>query len=95
VPHSLTIDPIDEDLLDELGRAASRQGRAPEDLARDLLAFALRAPPSADREKPDPTPDEVRRRAALLAELRDIRAMTLEPLVFNSTLAIRELRDAW
>ena len=92
--ESLTIENIDPDLVDELGRAAARRGARPEELARDLIAYGLRAPPAVARESARPlTADEERARAELLDELRQIRAMTLRPLAFDSTLIIREMRD--
>ena len=93
--ESLTIANMDPDLVDELGRVAARRGARPEDLARDLIAYGLRAPPSAGREAARPlTAEEERARDELLQELRDIRAMTLKPLAYDSALIIREMRDA-
>ncbi len=94
VSESLTIENIDPDLVDELGRVAARRGGRPEELARDLIAHGLRAQPSVERPTVRPlTAEEERARAELLQELRDIRAMTLKPLVFDSALFIREMRD--
>lgn len=95
MPESLTIEHMDPELVDELGRIAARRGSRPADVARDLIAYGLKAPPPAGREPPRPlTPEEQRSREALIAELRDIRAMTLKPLVYDSALIIREMRDA-
>jgi hypothetical protein len=94
VPETLTISDLDPALIDELKRAAARRGAPPEQLVRDLITYWLRAAPSVNREpvRP-PTADEQRRREALIGELRDIRAMTVQPLAFDSTLIIREMRD--
>ena len=95
MPESLTIEHIDPELVDELGRVAARRGTRPEDLARDFIAYGLKAPPSARRESARPlTDDEQRARDELIQELRDIRSMTLKPLVYDSALIIREMRDA-
>lgn len=94
MPRTLTIPDLDPALLDELKRVAARCGGQPEQLARDLIAYGLRAAPSVSREPVRPlTAEERQRREALIAELRDIRAMTVRPLVFDSTLVIREMRD--
>ena len=94
MPRTLTIPDLDPALLDELKRVAARRGGRPEQLARDLIAYGLRAAPSVGREPVRTLTDEERqRRDALIAELRDIRAMTVRPLVFDSTLVIREMRD--
>jgi hypothetical protein len=91
---TLTIPDLDPALFDELERAAARRGGPPEQLARDLIAHGLRAAPSVNREPARPlTVEERRQREAITAELRDIRAMTVKPLVFDSTLIIREMRD--
>lgn len=93
--ESLTIEHMDPELVDQLGRIAARRGSRPADVARDLIAYGLKATPPAGREPPRPlTPEEQRSREALIAELRDIRAMTLKPLVYDSALIIREMRDA-
>jgi hypothetical protein len=95
LPDSLTIDRMDPELLAELGRVAARRGARPQDLARDLIAYGLKTPASAGREAARPlTAEEHRARDELLEELRDIRAMTLKPLAFDSALIIREMRDA-
>src|SRR4051794_26538943 len=95
LPESLVIEHIAPELVDELGRVAARRGTRPEDLARDLIAHGLKAPPSARRENARPlTEEEERIRDELLEELRDIRAMTLKPLAYDSALIIREMRDA-
>ena len=92
---TLTIENMDPDLVDELGRIAARRGTRPEELARDLIAYGLRASPSVGREAARPlTADEERARAQLLQELRDIRGMTLKPLAYDFALIIREMRDA-
>ena len=92
---TLTIENMDPDLVDELRRIAARRGTRPEELARDLIAYGLRASPSVGREAARPlTADEERARAQLLQELRDIRGMTLKPLAYDSALIIREMRDA-
>src|SRR5688572_10475428 len=93
--ETLTIEHVDPELVHELGRVAARRGARPEDLARDLIAYGLKAPPSTRRESARPlTAEEQRVRDELLEELRDIRAMTLKPLVYDSALIIREMRDA-
>ena len=95
LPESLTIEHIDPELVHELGRIAARRGTRPEELARDLIAYGLKAPPSARRESARPlTEDEQRARDELVEDLREIRAMTLKPLAYDSALIIREMRDA-
>jgi hypothetical protein len=54
LPDSLTIDRIDPELVAELGRVAARRGARPQDLARDLIAYGLKTPPSAGREAARP-----------------------------------------
>lgn len=94
MPDTLTIEHMDPELMDELGRVSALRGARPEELAQDLIAYGLRSPPPVGREAARPlTPDEQRARKELVDELRDIRAMTLKPLAFDSTLMIREMRD--
>jgi hypothetical protein len=94
LPDTLTIDHMDPEIVDELGRVAARRGARPEDLARDLIAYGLKAPAPVGREAARPlTTDEQRAREELIEELRNIRAMTLRPLAYDSTLIIREMRD--
>lgn len=94
----MTIRGIDEAELATLAEAASRCGREPEALARDMIMYQLSAGPRAparDLVLREAVSEEDRsRRTKLLDELRDIRAMTLEPLTSDSTLIIREFRDA-
>ena len=91
----MTIRNIDDALLVELREIAERQGTDASDLARDVLALWLRASPAEPLAPKRPlNEEEAARQETLLRELRDIRAMTLEPLRFDSTLMIREMRDA-
>jgi hypothetical protein len=95
LPDSFTIDEMDPELVEELGRVAARRGGRPQDLARDLITHGLKAPPSLGRDAVRPlTVEEQRAREELLRELRDIRAMTLKPLAYDSALIIREMRDS-
>ena len=89
---------IDDMQLAALKEAATRCGREPGALARDMISYQLAAGP---RTAPGDlglgeavSDDDQARRTKLLDELRDIRAMTLEPLTSDSTLIIREFRDA-
>lgn len=91
----MTIRDIDEALLVELREAAGLRGGDVSDLVRDVVTHWVRATNRADAPlQRSLTQDEQDRRDALVEELRDIRAMTLTPLTFNSTLIIREMRDA-
>lgn len=91
----MTIRNIDDALLVELARLAELQGNEPSELARDLVTFCLRG--ALPNGLPGARPlnaEERARQDELVQDLRDIRAMTLKPLSFDSTLLIREMRDA-
>jgi hypothetical protein len=93
-PMVLTTFDLGPDLSRALEEAAERRGAAASDLARDLIAFGLRAhPPGYAPEARALSDEERQQRSALLSKLRATRAMTLAPLQFDSTLAIREARD--
>ena len=60
----------------------------------NMVSHQLSAGPRPHVRESDTLTDEGRgRKQQLLTELSDIRAMTLKPLVFGSTLLIREIRD--
>ncbi len=87
---------VDDALRDRLEQAAALSGQEAGLLARDLIAYQLSAGTRAEPLEVQAaiSPGERERRRHLLDELRGLRASTLEPLVFDSTLIIREMRDS-